>query len=184
MSTLSHPLLPGPQDTSGRNPPRAPPTGWRGWRQMRRLTGGGGRPPRRRPCPRRCESGAHSPPSGTASSPPGPSGSQSGPGESLSVNWVEIARDVGVSPLTSSDLLLPLRACLCSVGVHSKHQTQCAQTPGGNRCSVTNCFYYRLLPLPSEARWTEPLVFLFLFKNFYLLIFWLCRVFIALRAFL
>lgn len=149
MSTLSHPRLPGSQDTSGRSPPRAPPTWWRGWRQTRRLTGAGGRPPRRRPCPRRCESGARSPPSGTASSPPGPSGSQTGPGESLSVNWVETARDFGVSHLTSSDLLLHLRACLGTAGFHSKHQTQRAQTPRGRRCSVTNRFYYRLLPLPS-----------------------------------
>lgn len=62
-------------------------TWWRGWRQRRRLTGGGGQLPRPRPCPRRCESAARSPPSATASSLPGPSGSQSGPGGSLSGSW-------------------------------------------------------------------------------------------------
>lgn len=113
MSGLSHPGLPGPQDASGRSPPRAPPTWWRGWRQMRRLTGGGGRPLPRRPCPRRCESGARSPPSGTASSPPGPSGFQSGPGESLSVNWMEQQETLGSHTrpaLTCSSLSGPASA--------------------------------------------------------------------------
>lgn len=63
------------------------PTWWRGWRQRRRRTGGDGQLLRPRPCPRRCESAARSPPSVTASSPPGPSGSQSGPGGSLSGSW-------------------------------------------------------------------------------------------------
>lgn len=53
------------------------------------------------------------------------------------------ARDLGVSHPTSSDLLLPLRACLGTGGSHAKHQTQCARTPCGRRCSVTNRFYHR-----------------------------------------
>lgn len=184
MSTLSHPLLPGPQDTSGRSPPPSPAhlverleadeeADW--WRRAASAAASmstslrergtfsafrdrfiSSRPFRLSERPRRISE------------------------RELGGN----SKRCGVPPLTSSDLLLPLRACLCSVGFHSKHQTQCAQTPGGKCCSVTNRFYYRLLPLPSEARWTEPLVFLFLFKNFYLLIFWLCRVFVALRAFL
>lgn len=94
-----HLLPPSPEAPQLPEPPRLPessPTWWRDWRQRTRLTGGGGRPPRPRPCPHHCESGAHSLPSGTASSLPGPSGSQSGPGGSLSGSWGSRARHPGV----------------------------------------------------------------------------------------
>lgn len=63
------------------------PTWWRGWRQRRRPTDGGGQPLLQRPCQRHCGSGARSPPSESASAPRGPSGSQSGPDEPWSVSW-------------------------------------------------------------------------------------------------
>lgn len=77
------------------------PTWWRGWRRMRRLTGGGEQPPRQHPCPRHCGSGARSPSSESASAPPGPSGSQSGPSESLSVSWGKGQETLGSDVLAS-----------------------------------------------------------------------------------